>query len=599
MTKIGIEIHQRLGTEHKLFCNCSTVESGKKICEIRRKLHPVPSELGEIDIAASFEFLKGKIAKYDVYEDTVCEIDLDESPPLEINKEAVDIVLLFCKMVGADIVDEVQIMRKTVLDGSTPMGFQRTALIGIGGKIKTKSLEVPIQTICLEEESAGIIGELAGRIERYRLDRLGIPLIEIATSADIKNGKEAKEIAERIGLMLRATGKVQRGIGTIRQDLNVSIREGARVEIKGVQDLDNIEKIIDNEILRQKSLVNLCEKMKSEKIKKEGFEAKDVTQLFTGTECKFVKEAIWKGKKVFSTRFQGMKGVFNQELYKGFRFGRELNGYAKIFGVGGIIHSDENMVRYGFSEEIKNMEKELGIKKNDGWIMIVGDKETCEKALLAIFERAYLMYIPEETRNARPDGSTEYTRPLPGAARMYPETDSPPFRITEQMISEIKELPDFEKTKNKIRKILNEGLTDKILRSEHLLLFEEIIKTGVDPTLVAVTLEETLKSLRREGVNVKVIKAEKIMELFEGYKRNLFVKAAISEILKSLAKDPSEKIDRIVKKNNLEKISGFELRELIKKMNAKNIDEVMQKYWLNVDSEEVKEIVKGIIQKTK
>lgn len=591
MTKIGIEIHQRLATRTKLFCRCKTDGTGNKEGELRRKLHPVASEMGKIDIAAEFEQLRGRTFNYDLFDDTTCLIDADEEPPQEINPDAVNIVLTICKMMQADTFDEIQVMRKTVIDGSNTSGFQRTAMVGTNGKIKTNFGEIDVPTICLEEESSGIIGELVGKIEGYRLDRLGIPLIELATSPNIKNGKEAREVAEQIGLMLRSTGKVQRGIGTIRQDLNVSIEGGARVEIKGVQELELIEKVIENELSRQKKLIDICGKIK--KIKKQELAIKDVTTLMQKTGCKFVKEAIGKGKKAFAAKMAGLKGILGIELYSGFRYGTELSGYAKTVRLGGIIHSDEDMTKYGFTDEIKEMEKVLGIKEGDAWIMVVGDEGQCKKGVGIVYERAYLTYVPEETRRSDLNGFSLYMRPLPGAERMYPETDIPPFKINKEFLNTI-EIPDFEKTKAGLKKILNDDLVEKVLRSERLELFKRVMERGkkIDPIFVAVTLEDTLKSIKREGLDTARISEDKIIELFDIYSTAAFVKAAMPEIIRELAMAPGSDIAGIIKKKGLKRISGFELRELIKKTGAKNIGEVMQKYRLQVEAEEVAGIFK-------
>jgi len=595
MTKIGIEIHQRIATKSKLFCRCKTDGSGQRYSDLKRKLHPVPSEMGKIDTAAEFEQLRGRTFNYDLFEDTTCLVDMDEEPPHEIHPEAVEVALMICKMMQADVFDEIQVMRKIVIDGSNTSGFQRTAIVGMNGKIKTKSAEIQIPIICLEEESSGIIGEMAGKIERYRLDRLGIPLIEIATSADIKNGKEASEVAEQIGLMLRATGKVQRGIGTIRQDLNVSIEGGARVEIKGVQELDLIEKVIDNELLRQKKLIEICGRIKG--IKEEESLIKEVTSLLQKTECKFVREAIGKGKKAFVVKLPGMGGILGTELYPGFRYGTELSGYAKTVGLGGIIHSDEDMKKYGFGNEIKEMEKAIGIKIGDAWAVVIGDEEQCKKGLKIVYERTYLTYVPEETRKADLEGRTSYMRPLPGAERMYPETDIPPFKINRDFLGSV-EIADFGKTKEKLKRILNEELAEKIIRSEKLKLFEEIIeKEGkkVDPsfaTLVVVTLEDTLKSIRREGFDIGKVSDEKIIELFDIYSAGTFVKTAIPEILKELINNTGANVSDIINKKGLKKISGSELRELIKSTGAKDVGSIMQKYRLQVDAEEAAKMIK-------
>jgi glutamyl-tRNA(Gln) amidotransferase subunit E len=592
MVKCGIEIHQRLNTQHKLFCRCDARESGKKSGEIKRKLHPVASELGKIDTAAEFESKKGAGFAYDVYDKGSCLVETDEEPPLQLNPDAAKIVLTFCSMTDADIVDEIQVMRKTVIDGSNTSAFQRTAIVGMSGSVTTEIGEIPIQTISLEEESCGIIGELAGKAERYRLDRLGIPLIELATAPVIKNGKEAKAVAEQIGLMLRATGKVMRGIGTIRQDINISVDGGARVEIKGVQALEIIDKVVDNEIQRQNSLIGLNQKIKD--VGKEKLNIVDVTELFKGTESMFIREAIWRAEKAFAARLPGMKGLLGTELYPGFRFGTELSGYAQAQGAGGIIHSDENMAKYRFGSEISEMEKKLGIKAADGWAMIVGPEHICRRAMEAIHHRAYLEHVPEETRRADEDGHSYYLRPLPGSARMYPETDVMPLRITKALVKEAaKEVTNFDALRNEIKRMLNAELADKMIRSEKLTLFQQILEKteDIDPTLVAVTLEDTTKSLRREGLPIERITDEKFIELFTEYEKGLFVKAAVIEILRRLADNPDLPIDAIVKESLLGRISGKELKKMIEKEEIRDVGQMMKAYRLRVDPEEAKKLL--------
>lgn len=253
--KCGIEIHNRLATKHKLFCNCPpkfSEQPPEKI--IMRKLRPVAGELGRVDTAATYEYLKDKIYKYQVFKDASCLVEADEEPPHKINKEALEIVLQICKLLNATVPEEIHIMRKTVIDGSNTSGFQRTALVGVNGTLETSQGNVSIANISLEEESCGIV-EKSEKTTTFRLDRLGIPLVEIGTDPNIKNPEHAKEVAEKLGMIVRSTGKSQRGIGVTRQDINVSIKRGKRVEIKGFQELDQIPKVIDFEIKRQIELV--------------------------------------------------------------------------------------------------------------------------------------------------------------------------------------------------------------------------------------------------------------------------------------------------------------------------------------------------------
>jgi Glu-tRNA(Gln) amidotransferase subunit E-like FAD-binding protein len=259
--KSGLEIHQQLDT-NKLFCNCpSILRQDAPDFTVKRKLHAVAGESGEVDIAAKHEAEKDREFIYEGY-DTTCLVELDELPPYEINQEALKIAMQIAIMLNATILPISQIMRKTVIDGSNTSGFQRTVLIARDGWVVTKSGRVGIQSICLEEDAARII-EKKEDYKIFRLDRLGIPLVEIATAPDIKDAEQVKEVALFIGNILRSC-KIKRGIGTIRQDVNVSIRAGDRIEIKGFQDPSMMVETVDNEIKRQLDLLSKKERIKSE-----------------------------------------------------------------------------------------------------------------------------------------------------------------------------------------------------------------------------------------------------------------------------------------------------------------------------------------------
>jgi Glu-tRNA(Gln) amidotransferase subunit E-like FAD-binding protein len=262
--RCGIELHNRLNVKTKLFCNCKPVFSTTKPANIiLRKLRPVAGETGQVDVAALYEYLRDRKFLYQTFPETVCLVECDEEPIHSINQEALEVTLQVAKLLKAEIPDEIHIMRKIVVDGSSVSSFQRTAIIGLNGILKTSLGNVRITNVCLEEESAGIVDKIDNEVT-YRLDRLCIPLIEIGTSPDIKNPEHAKEVAEKLGMIIRSTGKSQRGIGVTRQDVNVSIAKGARVEIKGVQELDMIPTIIENEIKRQQGLISKGEKPKEE-----------------------------------------------------------------------------------------------------------------------------------------------------------------------------------------------------------------------------------------------------------------------------------------------------------------------------------------------
>ncbi|MCC7552694.1 Glu-tRNA(Gln) amidotransferase subunit GatE [Candidatus Micrarchaeota archaeon] len=589
--KCGLEIHQRLDT-HKLFCNCPSIEGNEVNKKYKRKLNVVKSEISEVDKTAQFEKQKNTDYIYEFYPEVCCELEIDECPPLKLNQEALDIVLEIALNLNSNIVDEVHFMRKQVIDGSNTSGFQRTAIIATGGYIESSKGKVSIETICLEEESSGIIKKEIGQ-STFRLDRLGIPLIEISTGPDIIDPEHAQEIAKKIGMILRVTGKVQRGLGTIRQDVNVSIPEGARVEIKGAQELDLIPKLIENEIKRQENLKKLLDKLKNIQLNEQlGFCTADVTEIFEETESKFIKTAINNGEKIFALKLEKHNGILGIELLPNIRYGTELSQYAKTAGVKGIIHSDENLEKYKINdEEIFQIKLSLDSKKEDAFVLVAAPEQIAINALYKVLERVNMHFIPLETRRADKDLSY-FMRPIAGKARMYPETDIPPQIIDTDRLNKIKNKKGkgLEDTQASLEKMLNMDLAKKMLKSKYLQLFIKLTEEGYDPLLVANTLEQTLTELRREGVNIEKITDNQIIKIFTEYKKGRFTKKAIGEILRYTTE--TEDIDTILKTYELNKITGKNLEKIIEN-NHGNIGEIMKKYRLNIEPEEIQSILKN------
>ena len=290
--KVGLEVHQQLATKHKLFCNCTPRLSKDFDVEVVRRLRPTQSELGEIDPAALFEFKKGMYFKYLASEESSCLVELDEEPPHGLNPEAVEIALLIAMCLNSRPVDEIHTMRKLVIDGSNTTGFQRTAIVALGGELRYPGGKVGVQTVCLEEDAARLVEKGEG-YRAYALDRLGIPLVEVALEPVTAGPKEVQEIAVSLGRLLRATGRVARGLGTIRQDINVSIRGGGVVEVKGVQRLELISKIIEYEAKRQHGLMKLKELIEERGLERDAVgEPVDLTEIFSNTSCKVLKKAV-------------------------------------------------------------------------------------------------------------------------------------------------------------------------------------------------------------------------------------------------------------------------------------------------------------------
>jgi glutamyl-tRNA(Gln) amidotransferase subunit E len=578
--KAGLEVHQQLNTATKLFCACKP-QLFKKPPQITflRRLRPTQSELGQIDPAALFEFKKGVKILYEATKETACLVEMDEEPPHDLNKEAVEIALIAALMIGAKPVDEIHVMRKTVIDGSNTTGFQRTCVVALNGEIDIKGKKVPIQHVSLEEDAARKMGE-EGQIIRYRIDRLGIPLIEVTTAPVIFSPQDAEETALTIGRILRATRKVRRGLGTIRQDLNISIRDGALTEIKGVQELELVSRVIENEVRRQLSLLKISDELEERKLKEKDIDSEfvDVTSCFRQTKCKVILKALEQNKRVLAIKLPKFAGLLKRELALGMRLGAEMAEIARFWGrVGGIFHTDE-MPAYGITvDEMNQLGRLMKKEPLDAVVFVADTSENSIDALEAIAQRAReaLKGVPEETRAANPDGTTRYMRPRPGAARMYPETDVPPIQLTRKYLQKLrKQLPELPT--QKMRRLmkdykLNRKIAKQILDSEYGDLFEAVaIETGVSPTVIAVALTETLKALKRERIDVEAVTDGQFREVFGLIDSGETTKEAIPEIVAWLSKHEGKTVKEAIKNLKLARISQKELERIIDDLIERN-----------------------------
>jgi len=578
--KVGLEIHRQLDTQHKLFCACPTdfVESEPEKKFLRR-LRPTQSELGQLDEAALFEFHRGRSILYEADGRTSCLVEMDEEPPGLLNTEAVETSLSVALLVNADIVDEIHVMRKIVIDGSNTTGFQRTCVVAIDGHLTVHGKKIPIQQISLEEDAARKTGQSQETIG-YKIDRLGVPLIEISTAPIIESPEEAKKVALAIGTILRATRKVKRGLGSIRQDLNVSIPNGALIEIKGVQELEILDKVVEFEINRQVSLLEIKRELASRSAKRDELVKQyvDLTDIFRESKARIFRDSLGRGGSVLGVRLQKFAGLLKKELGPNLRFGTELSSRAAFWGgVGGIFHSDE-LPGYGITQtEVDQVGKRLAVQPTDAFVLVADLRDRAEDALNAVVDRAIeaMVGVPEETRAAMPDGTTRYMRPRPGAARMYPETDVPPTPITADAISKLKQnlpVPPEVRIKQLMDKYsLNDKLARQLVDSDYLELYEEIATTTkVPPTFIATFLTETIKSLQREKIAVEIISDGRILSIFQLIDSGQVAKEAASELLKWLAThlgaQPQEGLNAL----GLRMLSDEELSAVIDRHIEKN-----------------------------
>lgn len=547
--KVGLEIHRQLDSKHKLFCSCPTdfAESEPEEKFLRR-LRPTQSELGQVDQAALFEFHRGKSIIYESDHQTSCLVEADEEPPGKLNEEAAQICLTASILVNAKPVDEIHVMRKVVIDGSNTTGFQRTAVVAMDGLMDVGGKKVPVTQISLEEDAARKTTqtrELGG----YRIDRLGVPLIEVTTGPVLESPEEVEKVALAIGTTLRATRKVKRGLGSIRQDLNISIPEGALIEIKGVQELDLLAKAVELEVQRQLTLLQIKEDLKKRTLSQRSIERNyvDLSSIFSSTKAKILREALSKKGIILGVKLPGFSGLLGKELSPGLRFGTELSNRASFWaGVGGIFHTDE-LPGYGITEEeVKSARDRLGLGPQDAFVLVADEPSRAKDALNAVVERVQEAFegVPEETRMAMPDGTTRYMRPRPGAARMYPETDVPPTPVTSELIAKLKrelpETPEQEAKRLMERYTLNQKLAKQLTESDNLRLFETLAASSrVQTTFIATTLTETCKSLEREGFPISDIPDSKVEAIFQLVDQGAMAKEAIAEMLKWQSKHPN------------------------------------------------------------
>lgn len=568
--KIGLEIHVQLkGT--KLFCNCPTESTGETGKNFTRKLTARSGESGKFDPAAIYEKSRSRSFAYNVT-DNSCLLEADEEPPHSVNRESLRKAVAASLALNCRVVDEVSYMRKIVIDGSNTSGFQRTTIIGFNGHVETSRGRVGIATLCLEEDSARKLKEETG-IVTYSLDRLGVPLMEIATEPDIVDEDHAVETAELIGKKLLLAGWVRRAPDAIRQDVNFSMGFG-RVEIKGVPKLSTIRDALSYEASRQEWISHLAPKLKE--VEWDRLHFTDVSDLFNESGSKVISGNLSRGMKVYGTVLPGLNGFLKKGVYK---MGRELADVAKLFGSGGIMHSDE-LPGYGVEKELPELKRILSPGENDGYTIIVSSPDAIghiESAMIDRLRKLAKLELPE-TRVVSDDGTTHYLRPLPGGERMYPETDVPVMAVDEGLTAEAREIiprsegemvaeivSKFKISQQDAQVILNAG------KREALYLYSKLLgNSRVASRLILQTLPELEKKH-----NIEVAE-EKISPLLaEAGKRGW--DRQVTETAVEMMFGRGMKLAEVLERPELKPLETDELEQLIRKLissgeaNRKNI----------------------------
>ena len=581
--KVGLEIHQQLNTNKKLFCKCRPIESDEYTEKFSRRLRTAKSELGELDPAALFEKTKSKKISYYANSQSSCLVEKDEEPPHDLDYDAKKISLLISCMLESKIFSEIHVMRKTVIDGSNTAGFQRTMLISQGGNLNVNGKKIGVQAICLEEDAAKLLKDEQDQ-RNYSLDRLGIPLVEIALEPVIAKPTEVKEIALTLGRLLRVTGMVKRGIGSIRQDVNISVMNSGVVEVKGVQQLDQLEKIIDYEAKRQYGLILIAEKLKKLSITISKEDVFDITEVFKDCESKIIQNALKLKIKIKAILVRNFSGMFGFEPYPGIRLGKEIGQLVRFFGVGGVFHSDE-LPNYGINDsDVDNVKKYLKLVDGDGFLIIAGEDSKLDYAINSIINRIKdaAQGVPAETRGATQDGETIFLRPRPGASRMYPETDIPSISVLPEEIKLAKE--NIPKSWNdSIAEIqqkysLNSQLSEQIFDSEYLELFEKICENKKNsPNFVASILCSSITNLQRKGFDAILLKPEHVIESFELLASDKIPKESLEIIFESIMSGKSENVSIAMQSTDVSSIGEDELNDILDKIIQNNMDLVKER----------------------
>ena len=528
----GLEIHQQLKTETKLFCRCPTgLRKDTSGIEILRHMRPTLSEMGTYDRTALMEFKTKKQVHYQIYTDTICTYEIDDTPPFELNEEALDISLIIAMQLHSNIVDELHISRKQYLDGSIPAGFQRTGIVAVEGWIPYKDRKINIRQLSLEEDACREISDHGHHII-FRTDRLSIPLVEVVTEPDMKDPTEVREVANILGRIMRFTRLVRRGMGATRQDVNVSITGSVRTEIKGVPTLKLIEMTSGNDALRQRVLLDIMEELKKrgateDMLKLENLTKKDVTHIFNDLDIEVFKKAREaEDFHIKAVKLPKFGGLLSRITHQQHDFAHEFAGRILVIACidypKNFLHTDE-LPGFGVTDlERSAIMKELKVGKDDVALIVWGTDGDTETALREIALRAQeaTQGLPFETRQAFKDGTTGFERMLPGPDRMYPDTDSPPVPLTKERLDRLRKLVpeplwDVEKRLEGPMKIPH-SVAYKLPISSYYPLFDAVTKmTKLSPVRVAVAVMEDLTALRRAGVDLPLAKQERIFEIFK------------------------------------------------------------------------------------
>jgi glutamyl-tRNA(Gln) amidotransferase subunit E len=521
----GLEIHQQLLTEKKLFCRCPAGRySDKYDAEILRHMRPTLSELGEYDGTALMEFKTKKEIIYRINRETVCTYEMDDTPPFMMDETALDQALGIALLYNLNLVDELHIARKQYLDGSIPTGFQRTTIVGVNGWIPYKDRRISIVQLGLEEDACREVSDVGHR-RTYLTDRLGMPLIETVTGPDMRAPFEVAEVAQILRRLVRSTGNVRTGMGAAREDVNVSVRGGTRVEIKGVPRIPRIPLLTHYEAMRQWNLLRLREELRGRGITPETFrsEAEDVTRLLQKTSYQPLRDALEAGSVASAVVLRGFRDLLSWQTQTNTRFSREISDRVRVVAcltkLPNIIHSD-SLSETLSSSRWEAVRKAVRATGDDTVVVVWGAAEDVKTGVqeIAIRAREATIGIPSETRQALRDGTNGFERILPGPDRMYPDTDLPPKNVAEERLERIRRavpVPIWTREAWYRELGLPADVIEPLAVSRLAPLFEVLVKDWkIDPVAAAVALVQFRKRLKKKGLDTRSIDEGALRKIF-------------------------------------------------------------------------------------
>ena len=620
--KAGLEIHQQLLTEKKLFCRCPAGHySDDYDAEILRHMRPTLSELGEYDGTALMEFKTKKEIIYQINHKTVCTYEMDDTPPFEINQKALDIALEIAMLLNYKLVSEIHISRKQYLDGSIPAGFQRSTIVGVDGWIPYKGRKIGLIQLGLEEDACREVSDI-GHTRVYLTDRLGMPLIEPVTQPDMHTPQEVADVANILRWSVRSTGKVRTGIGAARQDVNVSINGGTRAEIKGVPRIPLIPLLIYNEAYRQYSLLQIRDALHKRGITNKTLQTAtaNVTHHLRDTNWEPVRQALHQGDEIHCVNLKGFEGILRHPTQTGKVFSKEISDRIRVVA---CITRLPNMLTSESMEETidsftwNKIQKAVCAGPKDSLVLVWGNKQDVKTAVQEVIIRAReaATCIPNETRQALADGTNGFERILPGPNRMYPDTDLPPLEISTTLIKRL-EHNVLENTWIRIKKYKKLGLPEHlhliIASSPKATLFESLAKLqNIPPVRIAGYLFEKIRSWKRQGLNINRLKAQDWKSFFKQAEKQPALLEIGEDIFKDLLRNSKDDLEDRLKKYNSPKVVEKNLEKSISKAIKKEsntfasdekkhrffMGKIMRQFRGYVQGEKVNEVLWEIMRK--